>query len=156
MAASSRRLLAVALLFTFPAVTFGDEDKDAAIAKDRKLYEGTWQAVSLIVNGNKTDGAPANVIVVENRSEGTWTIRVRKMQISAGTSTIDPTENPKTIDFTPTEGDAMGKEFLGIYELGENKRKLCFAPPGQPRPKEFTSTADNQHIVVEFERVQGD
>jgi uncharacterized protein (TIGR03067 family) len=51
-----------------------------------------------------------------------------------GMSQIDPTKKPKTIDFTPTEGDNQGKTCLGIYELGEDMRKLCYAEPGKDRP----------------------
>jgi uncharacterized protein (TIGR03067 family) len=74
------------------------------------------------------------------------------MEISKGTSTFDPTKKPKTIDFTPTEGEGKGNLYLGIYELGENTRKLCFAPAGKERPTEFSSTPSNEHILVTFER----
>jgi hypothetical protein len=43
---------------------------------------------------------------------------------------------------------------LAIYELGENTRKVCIAPPGKARPKDFTSTAGSGHILVTFERVK--
>jgi len=66
---------------------------------------------------------------------------------------FDPTKSPKTIDFTIKEGDGKGNLHLGIYELGENTRNLCFAPPGKERPTEFTSKPGSQHILVAFERV---
>jgi len=50
------------------------------------------------------------------------------------------------------EGDGKGDHYLGIYELGEKTRKMCFAPPGKERPTEFTSMPDNEHILVTFER----
>jgi len=67
---------------------------------------------------------------------------------------FDPTQKPKTIDFTPTTGDAKDKLHLGIYQLGENARKLCFAPPGKERPTEFSSEPGSGHILVKFERVK--
>jgi uncharacterized protein (TIGR03067 family) len=78
------------------------------------------------------------------------------MEISKGTSTFDPTKKPKTIDFTPTEGGGKGDQFLGIYQLGKGARKLCFAPAGKDRPTEFSSTPENQQILVEFERVKSE
>ena len=65
-------------------------------------------------------------------------------------------KKPKTIDFTPTEGGGKGDQYLGIYELGEKTRKLCFAPSGKDRPTEFSSTPENQHILVTFERVKSE
>ena len=91
-----------------------------------------------------------------NDGKGTWNLRFGNKEISKGTSIFDPTKKPKTIDFTPTEGEATGDHFLGIYELSKNTRKLCFAPTGKERPTEFSSTSENQHILVTFERVKTD
>ena len=43
---------------------------------------------------------------------------------------------------------------VGIYELGEKSRKLCFALPGKDRPTEFSSAPGSEHILVTFERVK--
>jgi uncharacterized protein (TIGR03067 family) len=59
---------------------------------------------------------------------------------------------PKSLDFTPTEGDAKGQLFLGIYELGEKNRRMCFAPTGKERPSEFSSSRGSGHILLTFER----
>ena len=87
-----------------------------------------------------------------NGPDGTWSLRDEDKEISKGISTFDPTKKPKTIDFTPTVGDDKGVRFLGIYELGENTRKLCFAPKGKDRPTEFSSIPGSQYILVEFQR----
>ncbi len=62
-------------------------------------------------------------------------------------------KTPKTLDFTPTEGDDAGKQYFGIYELGENNRKMCFAPLGKGRPSDFSSSPGSEHICLTFERV---
>jgi hypothetical protein len=46
-----------------------------------------------------------------------------------------------------------GRQYLGIYEVGENTRKMCFAPAGRPRPDAFTSEQGSGRILVELERV---
>jgi uncharacterized protein (TIGR03067 family) len=130
------------------------DTKDEATKKDRKRMEGTWRATALIVNGETFTQENANALTVVNGADGTWIIRDRGTEKSKGTSTIDPTENPKTIDITPSVGDDKGITYLGIYELGENTRKVCVAPPGKARPKDFTSTAGSGHILVTFERVK--
>ncbi|MEX0713417.1 MAG: TIGR03067 domain-containing protein [Pirellulales bacterium] len=126
--------------------------KDEAIKKDRKQIQGTWRVVALEVNANKAMEEDATKLTVVNGSDGTWSLRSEDKEISKGTSTIDPTKKPKTIDFTPTEGEGKGNEYQGIYELGKKTRKMCFAPPGKERPTEFSSTSGSEHILVTFER----
>lgn len=147
-------LLIVGLLLT--ATASADDAKDEAIRKDRKRIQGTWQVTALTINGNKAKDEDAKKLTVVNDDKGTWNLRSGNMEISKGTSTFDPTKKPKTIDFTPTDGGGKGDQFLGIYQLGKNARKLCFAPAGKDRPTEFSSTPENQHILVEFERVKSE
>ena len=133
-----------------------DDVKDQAIKKDRKRYEGTWRAVSLEVNGNKASEKDTRQITVVNRADGSWTVLVNDKEISKGTSKIDPTKKPKTIDLTTTEGQGKGNVNLGIYELGKNTRKLCLAQSGKDRPTEFASMAGSEQILITFEREKMD
>jgi uncharacterized protein (TIGR03067 family) len=55
--------------------------------------------------------------------------------------TIDPSKNPKTIDYDMTEGFSKGKKQLGIYELNGDTFKACFNSPGAERPTEFKAGA---------------
>jgi uncharacterized protein (TIGR03067 family) len=145
------RFFVVGVLLTAIAAT-ADDAKDDALKKDRKQIEGTWRVVALEFDGNKSNEDDAKKLTVVNGSDGTWSLRSEGNEISKGISTFDPTKKPKTIDFTPTEGGGQGNQHLGIYELGEKTRKLCFAPPGKERPREFTSTPGSEHVLVTFER----
>ena len=145
-------LLVVGTIFV--AVASADDSKDKAIKKDRKRIDGTWQVTSLEIGGNKSKDEDVKKLTVVNGSDGTWSVRSEGKEISKGTSTFDPTKKPKAIDFTPTEGGGTGEKFLGIYQLRKNTRKLCFAPSGKDRPTKFSSTPDNQHILVTFKREQ--
>lgn len=140
------------LLTAVVARAFADAAQDEAIKKDRKLIEGTWRVVALEIDGNKSVEEDARKLTVVNGSDGTWSLRSEGNEISKGTSTIDPTKKPKTIDFTPTEGEGVGQKYPGIYELGEKTRKLCFAPTGKGRPTEFSSIPGSEHILVTLER----
>jgi uncharacterized protein (TIGR03067 family) len=120
-------LALVSLLLGIGFLTAADDAKEDAIKKDRKKYEGTWRVTSLEINGNKSSDEDAKKITVVNKADGTWTLQVDGGKITEGTSEIDPTKNPKTIDFMETEGDNKGKIVLGIYELGDDTRKLCYA-----------------------------
>ncbi|WP_372719425.1 TIGR03067 domain-containing protein [Novipirellula sp.] len=144
--------LVVGLLLT--SVASADDAKDEAIKKERKKIEGKWQIVELVIQGNKSKDEDAAKFTVVNDDKGAWTLWSDDRKVAMGTSTFDPTTKPKTIDFTPSEGDAKGKQFFGIYQLGKNARKLCFAPSGKVRPTEFSSTAENQHIFVTLKRIK--
>lgn len=140
----------------FATFASDDDAKGEAIKKDRNRIQGTWQATSLTINGNKAKDEDAKKITVVNGDDCTWIVRSEGKEISKGTSTFDPTKKPKTIDFTPTEGGGKGDQFFGIYQLGRNTRKLCLAPSGKNRPMKFSSTPENQHILVTFERVKSE
>ena len=145
-------LLAGILITALSTIASADDGKDEVIKKDRKLIEGTWRVVALEVNGNKGTEEDARKITVVNGSDGTWSLRHEGNEIGKGTTTIDPTKKPKTIDITPIAGGGKDELYLGIYELGEKTRKLCFAPPGKERPTAFVSTSGSEHILVTFER----
>jgi uncharacterized protein (TIGR03067 family) len=128
------------------------DEKEESIQKERKLIAGTWKVVSLEVSGNKVADEDARKLSIVNGADGTWTLRSEDKEVAKGVSEYDPTKKPKTIDFVITEGGGKDQKFLGIYELGEKTRKLCFAPTGQDRPTEFQSLASNEWILLTLER----
>jgi len=148
------RAIASALITATAAIALADDGKDASIQKDRNQIKGTWRVVVLVVSGNKAMDEDARKLTVVNGSDGSWSLRSEGKEINKGTSTFDPTTTPKTLDFTMTEGDEAGNQYFGIYELGENTRKMCFAPLGKERPTEFSSTAGSGLICLTFERVK--
>jgi uncharacterized protein (TIGR03067 family) len=143
-----------ALLLVVTSLTAAADDKDKAIKEDRKKYEGTWQVISLEVNGNKSAEEDAKKITVVNEPDGKWSIEVEGKVVARGTSEINPTKKPKAVDLTMTEGDDKGKTFLGIYEFGDDTRKVCLAGAGKERPTEFSSTAGSEHILAVLKRVK--
>src|SRR5258708_21166393 len=145
-------LVVAVFLTAIVAIASAGDARDTAIKKDRKQIEATWRVVAFEVDGNKGTEEDAKKLTVVNGSDGAWSLRSEDKEMNKGTSTIDPTKKPKTIDFTITEGDGKGDQYLGIYELGEKTRKLCFASPGKERPIEFSSAPVSGHIFVTFER----
>ena len=137
-----------ALLAVTATSATADDTKDKVIKKDRKSIEGTWRIVALEFNGNKSTENDAKKFSVVNGSDGTWSLLSAGKEISKGTSTFDPTKKPKCIDFTPNEGGGKNNHYLGIYELGEKTRKMCFAPPGKERPAEFVSVPGSEIILI--------
>ena len=132
----------------------GGDAKDEAVKKDRKRYEGTWQVVSLEVDGNKAAEEDAKKITVVNEADGKWAVEVEGKVVARGTSGIDPTKKPKEVDLTVTEGEDSGKTALGIYQFGEDTRTVCLAQPGQGRPTEFAAPAGSGHVLAVLQRVK--
>lgn len=147
-------LIVVALATFTGSYSIAEDSNEELVKKDHKLIEGTWKVVALEVNGNKSSDEDVRKITVINGADGTWSIHSEGKEIIKGTSIIYPTQKPKTIDFTPTEGERKGEVHLGIYELDKNTRKLCFAPPGKARPTEFSSPLGSEVILINFERVK--
>jgi uncharacterized protein (TIGR03067 family) len=144
--------LVLASLLIGISIPAAADDRLEAIKKDRKKYEGTWRVTSLEINGNKSSEEDAKRITVINKADGTWILQANGEKITEGTSEIEPTKNPKTIDFMESEGKNKGKPLLGIYELGDDTRKLCYAELGKERPTDFSAPAGSGRVLVEFKR----
>lgn len=151
MTATAVSTIAVSTI-AMPTIAKADDAQNLAIAKDRKLIEGTWRVVALEIDGNKAMAEDAKKLTVINGPNGTWQLLSEGKEVAKGTNSFDPTKKPKTIDFKITEGGGKGNVHLGIYEMGEKVRKLCFAPAGRQRPTEFATKPGSEHILVQFER----
>jgi uncharacterized protein (TIGR03067 family) len=66
--------------------------------------------------------------------------------------TVDPTKQPKTIDYEILEGSAKGKFQHGIYELFGDRARFCMSEPDKPRPTEFKSTPGSGWTLSEWKR----
>jgi uncharacterized protein (TIGR03067 family) len=148
----SRTVMLVLLALTSAGPLLADE-KEEAINADRALLAGEWRVVSVEANGNKNADLGLGRVTIVNRLDGTWSLLSSGNVIAEGTSTIDPTFTPKTIDFKTTKGNNAGQTAFGIYEMSGKIRKLCIAEQGRPRPADFSAAAGSGRMLVVFERV---
>lgn len=118
---------------------------------DQARYVGRWRVVSVESNG-EVNSDDDRVIVVENRPDGTWKLTVDNREVASGTNTLDPLAVPKEIDIEITGGDGSGTTLRGIYELGEQTRRLCFRGGNGWRPREFSGAVGADSVLVLFER----
>lgn len=133
----------------------GQDQKEEAILKDRKLIQGTWKVTRLVDSGKEAHAHDLQKVVVINGDDGSWALVADGKEIAKGPSTFNPAANPKTLDFHLIKEDGGKDKFLGIYELGATKRKMCFNHKAKGRPKGFESTKEGGEILVEFERDKG-
>jgi uncharacterized protein (TIGR03067 family) len=109
-----------------------------AITEELKRLQGTWKQIAY-----ERDG------VTEPLDERGWDPRVTftgdvfvvtladgSIPIK-GTFRLDPTREPKTIDWMDTIGEDAGKTLLAIYSLEGDQLVFCAAYPGLERPTEF-------------------
>jgi uncharacterized protein (TIGR03067 family) len=120
----------------------------SALGDDREAIQGTWQFVS-----GKNDGAAVDV-------------RGRTIAITARTLTffldgavdgpvpnykLDAAAGPKEIDLTVEIGDKLYSS-AGIYRLEDDTLTLCYASPGDIRPKKFETVAGDKCFLVSLKR----
>jgi uncharacterized protein (TIGR03067 family) len=139
-------VLAVGLL-----LAAGAPSKDDQARKDLDEMKGTWKAV-----GGEEGGKPVTEeqarkfkLVVDGDR---YTYTVEDGSEEQGTIKLDPGQKPKAMDVMIQSGDDKGKSQHGIYEVEGDTLKLCFAPPGEERPKEFATKEGSMTTVLIFKR----
>ena len=114
------------------------KSRSDAVAREMEKLQGTWKQIAY-----ERDG------VTEPLDEQGWEPRVTFTGDAfvvtladgsipiRGTYKIDPTREPKTVDWTDAIGEDAGKTLLAIYALEGDRLVFCAAYPGQERPTEF-------------------
>ena len=99
----------------------------------------------------------------DSRATAKWSVKGDKYKFEIdgleeeGTIKLDPTKKSPTIDLAITEGTDKGKEQHGIYKIEKGTITFCLARPGvKDRPSDFTSTTDNNNILVTIKREKKD
>jgi uncharacterized protein (TIGR03067 family) len=122
--------------------------RDEAIKKDKDGLQGTWSVISVTLSGKVEDVTKLVNAKVTFKGD---TATGKVIRFGKGQETgykIDPTVKPKIIDFVHQDGAATP----GIYELVENKLKICNNSPGKPRPKKFESKTDSGDVLIILRR----
>ncbi len=136
-----------ALLVLAVGLLVAADAKEDTAKKELKKLEGTWQVVSMEMDGQKQpeDDAKQFKVIIKGDK---YTLKRGDDTVNQGTFTIDATKKPKTIDIKPTEGDNSGQTMLGIYEQDGDTQKTCYAQPDKKRPTKFSSD-DGQTLIVQ-------
>jgi uncharacterized protein (TIGR03067 family) len=110
----------------------------AADADEMQKLQGTWIQIECEVDGIRNPPEDygdrpratltGNTFIV-TRADGSIAIK--------GTFAIDPTREPKALDWTDTFGADAGKTFPAIYMVDGDRLIFCAGNAGQARPTEF-------------------
>jgi uncharacterized protein (TIGR03067 family) len=117
----------------------GGKEQEAA-KKELALLEGEWSMVSGEIAGQPLPDSylkGSKRIVKGNET----TVTIGGQLFFKATTAIDPSKQPKTIDYTMTDGPTKGKTQYGIYELTGDTVRFCFSAPGKERPTDYTTKA---------------
>jgi len=115
--------------------------------QDLEWLQGTWRSIAMVLDGRGIPPAALEhrrIIVIDDKYvvvDGDRTLR-------RGTLRIDATKTPKQIDTLPADGPNVGKTDQGIYELTTDLLRVCWAPPGWPRPTNFTPEPGSRQWTV--------
>jgi len=120
---------------------------NGVLINDLARIQGTWTMVS-----GERDGQafPSEYL---NNSErvvkGDETIvTVRGQLFMKAKFSLDPSKNPKTIDYAINDGPYAGQKMFGIYELDGGKLTFCLATPGKERPAGFATKPDDGQTMT--------
>lgn len=150
-----RVLLAAGGLAAFPLRRArGDDSKEEAVKKEFLAIEGRWRAASVEIDGNRLGDDEAKKFTFEQGRDGEWELIVDGSELARGTTSVDPTQTPKTIDFVTTGGSNAGDRTYGIYEITGTTWRICNAQAGRPRPAEFSAPAGSGRMLIVFELVK--
>ena len=122
--------------------------QDDQTQKEVEKFQGTWTVVSAEVDGKPDEGRKNTPVTFMSTN---FTRKAGAKNVK-GTYKLDPAAKPKSIDATFTNGADKGKTAPGIYTLEADSLKICEAPPGKDRPKEFVSKADSGHLLLVLKR----
>ena len=125
--------------------------ENEAIKKDLTQLQGEWTMVSGSADGQPMPDEMRKQMKRICKGDETTTMMAGQIYFKAKI-TIDPSKQPKTIDYQMTEGFTKGQKQLGIYEVDGDTFKSCFGKPGGERPADFTSKPGDGRTLSVWKR----
>lgn len=121
--------------------------------QDIERLQGTWKQIAYEKDGvtEPTDEQGWEPMVTFTGNTFVVTLADGSIAIK-GTFKLDPTREPKIIDWTDTFGEDAGKTFPAIYSLDGDRLVFCAADEGQERPTELRTRPGQVLRVSQRER----
>jgi len=141
-------LVALSLLCVFSA-----RADEAASKADVQRLQGEWTMVSGSADGQ---AVPEGMLEQSKRvcKDDVTTVTIGEQLILKAKFTLDPSKDPKHIDYEVIDGPTKGKKHHGIYAFDGETVKFCFGAPDAERPADFTSNAGQRRTLSVWKRVK--
>ena len=124
-----------------------------AVREDVRLLQGVWKQIAYERDGVTEPPDEQGWEPMTTFLGDTFVVTLADGSIPIqGTYKLDPTREPKTVDWTDTIGEDAGKTLLAIYSLEGDRLVFCAAYPGQERPTEFRTRLGQVLRVSQRER----
>lgn len=125
---------------------------DEVVRKDLARLQGTWQTVSVTVNGEALDKDTfkKDKMIIEERTF----VLLSGDKSTGGKLTLDPTKSPKTIDTETLAGEGKGSKSVGIYAFDGDTLRVCYTTAPNPRPTDFNAPKGSKRALVVYRRAK--
>jgi uncharacterized protein (TIGR03067 family) len=148
----TNRVAVIVLVAGLAAAARADEPASETAKKAMDAMQGTWAVLSLSSNGE--DVPPETIATWQRIVKDTHVVwKDRGDTLLETDIKIDPSKLPMTLDSTIASGDAKGQTMLAIYELADDVLRVCFAPPGEPRPTAFGAASGSGLLMFTAKRL---
>lgn len=141
------------LIVAVGALLGGDDPRESAAEADTEALQGTWEMVSLEINGQKIPEhqvRTSRLVIQGHRYTPLYDDRVISERF-----TLDPSRTPRQIQFTYINGPRKGETVKGIYKLEGDRYIMCRAMgEDDDRPTDFTSRPDSGQALVVWRRAK--
>ena len=119
-----------------------------AVMQELQKFQGCWRQTYAEMGGI---GNPADEVGSQSRctfADNTFVVyRADGDIVIEGTFAIDPTREPKTVDWTDTFGADAGKTLPAIYRLDGDELVFCVGNEGEQAPREFRTRPATEDVL---------
>jgi len=146
----NRRILIVVAAALLVAA---DTQKDDKVKEETNKLQGNWGVTTAERDGTKAPAEEIKKVTVTIKGDKLIAHKTENAgkpeeKINEMSFTIDPTQKPKWIDVTYTDGERKGESSQGIYDLEGDTLKICMSR-GNNRPNDFETKPESQrHLMV--------
>jgi uncharacterized protein (TIGR03067 family) len=145
-----RRGTAVAIPETkAEAAVAGGAPMPAPLSHPAPEIEGEWKMVECRADGH---AVPESIVATGKRiaRRGLSQTYFGSRLLMEARYAVDKSVVPHLIDYTMSNG----QQSLGILKLEGGTLHICFAPPGKPRPTDFTAPGGTAHTYTAWKRTE--